>query len=173
MVVSRNTVQFLSLAYYLWFCTIVYATVLEFPCVQCAVRQFISTVTGILKSVMEIPELSSLNLLTPTHAQLYFIKKPFKKLLHVSVYDHLQGVTISSLKSQLFKHRCMFTRCGGVAAYHVVCIGLCLWSVRVCVFLPVPALARTHTLGRSTNINRYKQHDMLPHHRTWYTYICV
>ena len=30
----------------------------------------------------------------------------------------------------------MYTRCGGVAAYHVVCIDLCLWSVRVCVFLP-------------------------------------
>ena len=79
----------------------------------------------------------SLNLLTPTHTQLYFIKKPFTKLLHVSVYDHFQGVTISSLKSQLFKHSCMYTRCGGVAAYHVVCNGLCLWSVRVCVFLPV------------------------------------
>ena len=26
----------------------------------------------------------------------------------------------------------MYTKCGGVAAYHVVCIGLCLWSVRVC-----------------------------------------
>ena len=25
----------------------------------------------------------SLNLLTPTHAQLYFLKEPFKKLLHV------------------------------------------------------------------------------------------
>ena len=59
----------------------------------------------------------SLNLLTPTHSQLYFIKNPFKKLLHVSVYDRLQGVTISSLKSQLFKHSCMYTRCGGVAAY--------------------------------------------------------
>ena len=75
----------------------------------------------------------SLNLLTPTHAQLYFIKDQFKKLLHVSVYDHLQGVTKSSLKSQLFKHSCVYTTCGGVAAYHVACIGLCLWSVRVCV----------------------------------------
>ena len=73
----------------------------------------------------------SLNLLTPTQAQLYFIKKPFKKLLHVSVYDHLQGVTISSLKSQLFKHSCIYTSCGGVAAHHVVCIDLCLWSVYV------------------------------------------
>ena len=35
-------------------------------------------------------------------------------------------------------------------------------------------LARTHTIGRSTNINRYKQHDMLPHHRSWYTYkLCL
>jgi hypothetical protein len=85
-------------------------------------------------------------LLTPTHAQLYFIKEPFKKLLHVSVYDHLQGVTISSLKSQLFKHSCMYTSCGGVAAYHVVCIGLCLWSVRVCVFLPALCTGKnTHT----------------------------
>ena len=109
-------------------------------------------------------------LLTPTHAQLQrhrlkFIKKPFKKLLHGSVSDHLQGVTISSLKPLLFKHSCMYTRCGGVAAYHVVCIGLCLWSVRVCVFLPV--------LWTSTSINRYKQHNMLPHHSTWYTYNCV
>ena len=41
------------------------------------------------------------------------------------------------LKSLLFKHSCMYTKCGGVAAYHVVCIGLCLWSVRVYVFLLV------------------------------------
>jgi len=31
----------------------------------------------------------------------------------------------------------MYSKCGGVAAYHVVCIGLCLSSVRVCVFLLV------------------------------------
>jgi hypothetical protein len=92
----------------------------------------------------------SLNLLTTTHAQLYFIKKPFKKLLHVSVYDHLQGVTISSLKSQLFEHSCMYTRCGGVAAYHVVCIGLCLWRVRVCVFLPVHRQEHTHSEAPQT-----------------------
>ena len=40
----------------------------------------------------------------PTHAQLQrhrlkFIKNHLKKLLHVSVFDHLQGVTMSSLKS--------------------------------------------------------------------------
>jgi len=60
-------------------------------------------------------------LLTATNAQLHhrlkFIKKPFKKLLHISAYDHLQGVTISLLKSLLFKHSCMYTKCGGVAAY--------------------------------------------------------
>ena len=38
----------------------------------------------------------------PTHAQLQrhrlkFIKNHLKKLLHVSVFDHLQGVTMSLL----------------------------------------------------------------------------
>ena len=28
------------------------------------------------------------------------------------------------------------------------------------------ALARTRTLGRSSSITQYKQHDMLPHHRS-------
>ena len=42
----------------------------------------------------------------PTHAQLQrhrlkFIKNHLKKLLHVSVFNHLQGVTISSLRSLL------------------------------------------------------------------------
>ena len=32
---------------------------------------------------------------------------------------------------------CFYAKSGDVAAYHVVCIGLCLWSVRVCVFLLV------------------------------------
>ena len=120
-------------------------------------------------TIMRVSQMKTLNITTQfvnTNICTYFIKKTFKKLLHVSVYDHLQGVTISSLKSLLFKHSCMYTRCGGVAAYHV-CIGLCLWSIRVLV------LARTHTLGRSTSINRYKQHDTLPHHRIWYTYNCV
>ena len=31
----------------------------------------------------------------------------------------------------------MYTKRGGVAAYRVVCIGICLLSVRVCVFLQV------------------------------------
>ena len=41
-------------------------------------------------------------------------RKVLCNVQHVSVYDYLQGVTISSLKSQLFKHSCMYTRCGGV-----------------------------------------------------------
>ena len=65
-----------------------------------------------------------------------------------STVDDLHGVTMSLLKSVLFKHSCMYTKCSGVAAYHVVCIGLCLWSVRFCVFLLVlwttsTVLART------------------------------
>ena len=72
-----------------------------------------------------------------TNTCTYFIKNPFNKLLYVSVYDHLQGDTISSLKSQLYKHSCMYTRCGDLASYHVVGFGLCLWSFRVCVFLTV------------------------------------
>jgi len=32
-------------------------------------------------------------------------------------------------KSLLLKHNFMYTKRGGVAAYHVVCIGLCLRSV--------------------------------------------
>ena len=32
-------------------------------------------------------------------------------------------------KSVLLKHSCMYTKRGGVAAYHVVCIGLCSRSV--------------------------------------------
>ena len=43
----------------------------------------------------------------PTHAQLQrhrlkFIRNHLKKLLHVSAHGHLQGVTMSSLKSLLF-----------------------------------------------------------------------
>ena len=41
---------------------------------------------------------------------------------------------MSSLKSLLFDHSCMYTKRGGVAAYRVVCIGVILEerpSVRV------------------------------------------
>jgi hypothetical protein len=56
-------------------------------------------------------------------------------------------------KSLLLKHNFMYTKRGGVAAYHVVCIGLCLRSdpgVRVlasAVDDSSTALARTRTRG--------------------------
>ena len=62
-------------------------------------------------------------LLIPTHAHFHwlkFIKKTSKKLLHVSVYDHHQGVIMSLPKSLLLKHSCMYAKRGGVAAYHIV-----------------------------------------------------
>ena len=71
----------------------------------------------------------------PTHAQLQrhmlkFIKNLLKKLLHVSVFDHLQGVTMSSLKSLLLLTTvgCFYAKSGDVAACRVVCIGLYLKS---------------------------------------------
>ena len=72
----------------------------------------------------------------PTHAQLRhrlkFIKNHLKKLLHVSVFDHLQGVTMSSLKSLLLllltTVGCFYAKSGDVAACRVVCTGLYLKS---------------------------------------------
>ena len=72
----------------------------------------------------------------PTRAQLQrhrlkFIKNHLKKLLHVvSVFDHLQGVTMSSLKSLLLLTTvgCFYAKSGEVAACRVVCIGLYLKS---------------------------------------------
>ena len=71
----------------------------------------------------------------PTHAQLQrqrlkFIKNHLKKLLHVSVFDHLQGITMSSLKSLLLLTTggCFYAKSGDVAACRVVCIGLYLKS---------------------------------------------
>ena len=71
----------------------------------------------------------------PTHAQLQrhrlkFIRNHLKKLLHVSVFDHPQGVTMSSLKSLLLLTTvgCFYAKSGDVAACHVVCIGLYLKS---------------------------------------------
>ena len=58
-------------------------------------------------------------LLIPTHAHfrwLKFIKNILKKLLHVSVYDHHQGVTMSLPKLLLLEHSCMYAKRGGVAA---------------------------------------------------------
>ena len=65
----------------------------------------------------------------------------------------------------------MYTKRGGVAAYHIVWIGLCLRSVPGVRVLASAvddssstALARTRTLRRSSGITQYKQHEMLPHH---------
>ena len=70
----------------------------------------------------------------PTHAQLQrhrlkFIKNHLKKLPHVSFFDHLQGVTISWLKSLLLLTTvgCFYAKSGDVAACRV-CIGLYLKS---------------------------------------------
>ena len=79
---------------------------------------------------------------------------------------------MSSLKSLLFDHGWMYTKRGGVAACHIVWIGLCLRSVpgvRVlasAVDDSSTALARTRTLECSSSITQYKQHDMLPHHHS-------
>ena len=71
----------------------------------------------------------------PIHAQLQrhrlkFIKNHPKKLLHVSVFDHLQGVTMSSLKSLLLLTTVGYfnAKSGDVAACRAVCIGLYLKS---------------------------------------------
>ena len=77
------------------------------------------------------------NTCTTSMSQVKFIKKPFKNSYVFRSTTIFRELQLSSLKSLLFKHSCMYTRCGGVAAYHVVCIGLCLWSVRVCMFLLV------------------------------------
>ena len=51
-------------------------------------------------------------------------------------------------KSLLFKHSCMYAKRGGVAAYHVVWIGLCLRSVP----------------GVRVLASAVDDSDMLPHH---------
>jgi hypothetical protein len=83
------------------------------------------------KILVHIESAPITQLLIPTHAHFHWLKfiKTSKKLLHVSVYDHHQGVTMSLPMSLLFNHSCMYAKCGGVAAYHIVCIGLCLRSV--------------------------------------------
>ena len=65
-----------------------------------------------------------------TSSQVKIYLKSSKKLLHVSVFDHLQGVTMSLLKSLLLLTTvgCFYAKSGDVAACHVVCIGLYLKS---------------------------------------------
>ena len=71
----------------------------------------------------------------PTHAQLHrhrlkFIKNHLKKLLHVSVFDHLQGVNnvLAKITIILTTVGCFYANSGDVAACRVVCIGLYLKS---------------------------------------------
>jgi len=57
---------------------------------------------------------------SPPQVKIYF--KSSKKLLHVSVFDHLQGVAMSSLKSLLLLTTvgCFYAKSGDVAACRVV-----------------------------------------------------
>ena len=89
-------------------------------------------------STLKLNSLLRTQLSIPTHAQLQrhrlkFIKNHLKKLLHVSVFDHLQGVTMSSLKSLLLLTTvgCFYAKRGDVGACRVVCIGLYLKSAWV------------------------------------------
>ena len=70
------------------------------------------------------------NTCTTSTSQVKIYLKSSKKLLHVSVLDHLQGVTMSSLKSLLLLATvgCLYAKSGDVAACRVVCSGLCLKS---------------------------------------------
>ena len=70
------------------------------------------------------------NTCTTSTSQVKIYLKSSKKLLHVSVFDHLQGVTMSSLKSLLLLTTvgCFYAKSGDVAACRIVCIGLYLKS---------------------------------------------
>ena len=76
------------------------------------------------------------NTCTTSTSQVKIYLKSSKKLLHVSVFDHLQGVTMFSLKSLLILTTvgCFYAKSGDVAACCVVCIGLYLKSAWVYVF---------------------------------------
>ena len=57
-------------------------------------------------------------------------------------------------------HSCMYAKRGGVAAYHIVWIGLCLRRVPgVRVF--ASAVDVVHSTSKNTHTEQY---DMLPHH---------
>ena len=70
----------------------------------------------------------------------------------------------------------MYTKRGGVAAYHIVRIGCARGVFQVCVFLLVlwttgvsavessTALTRTRIPGTFLKHNRSEQHDMPPNH---------
>jgi hypothetical protein len=71
------------------------------------------------------------NTCTTSTSQFKIYLKSSRKLLHVSVFGHLQGVTMSSLKSLLLLTTvgCFYAKSSDVAACRVVCIGLYLKSV--------------------------------------------
>ena len=66
------------------------------------------------------------NTCTTSTSQVKIYLKLSKKFLHVSAFDHLQGVTMFSLKSLLLLTTvgCFYAKSGDVAACRVVCIGL-------------------------------------------------
>ena len=65
------------------------------------------------------------NTCTTSTSQVKIFLKSSNKLLHVSVFDHLQGVTMSSLKSLLLLTTagCFYAKSGDVAACRVVSLG--------------------------------------------------
>ena len=58
----------------------------------------------------------------------------------------------------------MYAKLGGVAAYRIVWIGLCLRSVPGVRVLASAVDDDESTALASTSTNRSKQYDMLPHH---------
>ena len=57
-------------------------------------------------------------------------------------------------KSLLFNHSCMYAKCGGVAAYHIVWFGLCLRSVPgVCVLV-----SAVDSTGKNTHTRMLHKH---------------
>ena len=78
------------------------------------------------KTVRVVQSIVSTNTCTTSTSQVKIYLKSSKKLLHVSVFYHLQGVTMSSLKSLLLLTTvgCFYAKSGDVAACRVVCIGL-------------------------------------------------
>ena len=79
----------------------------------------------------------------------------------------------------------MYTKCGGVAAYlYHNYIVLCVYvkGVKLLnIYLQITRLFRLRVFYYAYHVvcigRRIKQYncvtDMLPHHRTWYTYNCV
>ena len=71
-----------------------------------------------LLQISSVCSIVNTNTCTNSTSQVKIYLKSSKKLLHVSVFDHLQGVTISSLKSLLLLTTvgCFYAKSGDVAA---------------------------------------------------------